>query len=718
MKIHIRGCAAAALCMSLAGPHGEGVFASDDAVITEEIVVQGRRAYIGEFAPLEIPQADQRISIQQLEDANALNINQALDLSASAVRQNNFGGLWNSFAIRGFVGDENLPSNYLVNGFNAGRGFGGPRDISGIESLEVLKGPRAAIFGRGEPGGAVNLVTKRPTFDSGGRLRLSAGRFSTYRADIDYQTTFGENVGLRLAGFFEDAESFRDTIETERHGLSPSVAIRFSDRTELRYELEYSDQEIPFDRGIVSVDGDIDRLPVDRFLGEPGDGPMQAEVLGHQIELQHDFNDSLSLLIGGGYRDTSLQGFSTEPELSGSRQLLITSRATPLADGQTLTRQRRYRDYDATYEVLRAELSGRFTAGGITHRFMVGADIDRFDNDQVFLRARAAGISPASTLQELQAINIFDPVYGAFPLPTPAPLTDRLETQKSRGVYLQDQISIGEQFDVRVGVRYDDYEQVLDNRRSASRSSLDESRWSPQLGVVYRAAEAVALYATYGENFRPLSGADANGNGFDPNQTESLELGVKLTFNDGAMAANAAFFRIKQDNILVVDDPSAFTLAAIGEAESQGFELDLSGEIADGLHFWLSYAYVDAEVGNDVNDPNFGLPVNSGDRLLNIPENQLALQVTRNLTFRGLSARVGGGVLYVDDRLGEVGTRFELPDYTLVHLFGELRISDRISVRADVNNLLDETWYPNSFSSLWIQPGEPRSYRISLDIRL
>ena len=132
----------------------------------ENITVTGtRRAYQGDFESLEVPQAELRIDAQTLRNAGSIDLVQALDLSASVARQNNFGGLWNSFAIRGFVGDENLPSNFLVNGFNAGRGFGGASDLSGIESVEVLKGPRAALYGRGEPGGTVNLVTKRPTFD-------------------------------------------------------------------------------------------------------------------------------------------------------------------------------------------------------------------------------------------------------------------------------------------------------------------------------------------------------------------------------------------------------------------------------------------------------------------------------------------------------------------------------------------------------------------------
>ena len=688
------------------------VMAESEPVI-EEVVVQARRAYMGEFQPLEIPQADQLISERLLDETFAVDLNLALDLSASSARQNNFGGLWNSFAIRGFVGDENLPSNYLVNGFNAGRGFAGPRDLSGIESVEVLKGPRAALFGRGEPGGTVNLVTKRPTFATEGELTLTAGRFSQFRADLDYDTTLSENIAARLVGYYEDAESFRDTIETERYGFSPSFVFRVGERTDLTYELEYSDQSIPFDRGVVAVNGDIEALPRSRFLGEPGDGPMQADVLGHQLELGHDFSDDWSLLIGGGYRDTSLEGFSTEPELSGSRQLLITSRETPLDDGETLTRQRRFRDYDSVYQVLRAELSGNVDLGGTRHRVIVGTDWDDFENDQVFLRARASGISSDSTLEGLQAINIFNPVYGAYPLPLPGPLTDRVETQSSVGFYVQDQITLTDRLDVRLGFRYDDYEQDLVNRRNDSTSRQSESEVSPQAGIVYQATDAVSVYASYGENFRPLSGVDANGNGFEPNQTESIEVGAKFLIGDGTLLGTVSAFSIDQSNILVVDDPSAFTLAAIGEAESQGLEFDLTGEIVPGLNLWLSYAYVDAEVSNDVNDPNFGLPVRAGDRLLNIPEHQFNVQLSSAFSVAGRNARAGGGALYVGDRLGEVGSDFELPSYTLVRLFGEIDITDRLSVRADIDNLFDEEWFSNSFSSLWIQPGAPRTYRVS-----
>ncbi|MEE4280457.1 MAG: TonB-dependent receptor plug domain-containing protein, partial [Pseudomonadales bacterium] len=153
-----------------------------DTVPIEEVFVVGkRRAYQGNFDDLEKPSADQTITEELLRQAGVINLDDALDLSAAVARQNNFGGLWNSFSVRGFSGDINLPSGFLVNGFNAGRGFAGPRDLVGIETVEVLKGPRSALFGRGEPGGTVNLITKRPQFETRGDVRATLGRWDQMR---------------------------------------------------------------------------------------------------------------------------------------------------------------------------------------------------------------------------------------------------------------------------------------------------------------------------------------------------------------------------------------------------------------------------------------------------------------------------------------------------------------------------------------------------------
>ncbi|MCK8122452.1 TonB-dependent siderophore receptor [Pseudoalteromonas sp. 2CM32C] len=660
----------------------------DDA-IEKVTVVASRQAYQGNFSPLETPQSELKIDLEALENAGAVSLDQALDLSASVARQNNFGGLWNSFSLRGFVGDENLPSNYLVNGFNAGRGFGGSRDLSGIESVEVLKGPRAALFGRGEPGGTVNLVTKRPTFDTAGEIKLSVGSFDTYRADVDYTTALNDDVAIRLVGFYEDAESFRDTIETTKQGFSPSIVWNINNNSQLIYELEYSDQEVPFDRGVLAIDGELGLIPESRFLGEPGDGPIKADVLGHQLEYIHDFDDNWSILFGANYRDTSLEGFATETGFGG------------VVNGE-VNRFRRYRDYDSTYQVLRAEVSGNVNVAGFENRLIIGIDADKFENDQFALRVRGD-----------QYINVFNPVYGAYALPTPTSNTDRVEIQESVGVFIQDQISLTDKLDIRIGARFDDYEQRLNNRLANTKTKQTQSRVSPQFGVVYKASDNVSVYGAYGENFRPLSGADANGDGFEPNKSSSTEVGVKFTLNDGALFGTVAVFKVEQNNMLVVDDPTAFTYAAIGEAQSKGIEIDLTGELSDSLEIWASYAYVDATIENSFFDANFGYTVEAGASLLNVPEQQLSLQLVQSTVLYGKTIKFGGGLLHVGKRNGFFGTDFELPSYTTARVFVNYDVTDKIGIAAEVNNLFDETYYTNSFADAWVQPGTPRNVKFS-----
>lgn len=685
---------------------------------TEVIEVRSvRQAYQGDFAVSEIPQVQLDISGETISDANALNLVTALDLSASVARQNNFGGLWNSFAIRGFSGDENLPSNYLVNGFNAGRGFAGPRDISGIERIEILKGPKAALFGRGEPGGVVNLVTKRPTFEPSNQVNLSMGSWNKFRADGDFDVSVSKDLGVRLVGFYEDAESFRDTVETKRYGFFPSVAHYLNDETRLVYELELSRQEIPFDRGVPAINNVLGDIPIENYFGEPGNGPMISEVVGHQIEMQHDIDDVWSALIGFNFRDTSLEGLSSEPTLSSGRQFLF-------RDGESLSRERRSRAYDAEYYVLRGEITGEFETGSVRHRVIFGADYDNFETDFVQRRIRGGSIQDGElptdpdVAERLQVINVFNPVYGRFALPSitednSATLADRIDTAKSLGFFVQDQISLTEKLDIRIGLRYDDFSQERENRANGTFIENDESRISPQFGVVYKLTDEYSLYASYGEGFRPLLGTEPSGEPLDPNITTSMEAGVKFEIMDGNLQGTATIFQIEQENILAVTP--AFEPTAVGEAESEGFEFDLNGRLSDTLDIWVSYAYVDVSTNNDFFDANFGVTIPAGTPLVNVPEHQFTLQLAKEIN----DFRVGGGLLYVGERSGQLGDyfgqgEFMLPSYTTIRAFAEYSVTEDLTVRLDVDNLTDKEYYVNSFASLWVEPGTPRNVMASV----
>ncbi|MFK7865645.1 MAG: TonB-dependent siderophore receptor [Pseudohongiellaceae bacterium] len=707
---------------SLAMPLTHAQDAAADEDIESIFVVGQRRAYQGNFDELENPTAVQLIDGELLREVGALNLNDALDLSASVARQNNFGGLWNSFSIRGFSGDINLPSGFLVNGFNAGRGFGGPRDIAGIESVEVLKGPRGALFGRGEPGGTINLTTKRPEFETKGGIRATVGRWDHLRLEGDVQTSLGadDQVGVRLVGFVEEADSFRDTVETERFGFYPSATWDVSEDTSVTYELEVTQQEIPFDRGVVFSD-QFGFSPRDTFAGEPGDGPIETEVLGHQIEFQHNFSDSWSFLAGLGYRETSLEGNASEPNFGG--------RQTYFTDGRTLSRFFRFRDFESDYLVMRAELAGEFETGSLRHRLLVGADHDRFDNELFIQRFRPgffgagndiSGLDPAEYL----LLDVFNPVYGQFPQPVPGPNTDRVEELSGSGVYIQDQIDVTDRFQIRLGLRWDDFEQDLTNQRAnpATTTTSSDTRVSPQLGAVYLVNDGFSVYGSYGEGFRQQTGSDFLGNQFDPNLTESAEVGLKWDllnfYNDISGTVTLAAFQVDQSNILVNDDrPEAvaagFFSRSAGEARSRGLELDANIETASGINVWLSYAYTNAEFTNSNPDADFGALIEEGDQLINSPENQVNLQASKNFLVAGLAAQLGGGVLYTDERQGWTGFDFTLPSYTTARLFGQVELSSGLSLRVDVDNVFDEEFYTNSFADVWVEPGVPTRWRLT-----
>ncbi len=695
----------------------DGLVSDDDTIIVEGT----RQAYRGDFEPLEIPQSDLLIDSEVLQQAGVLNLDQALDLSASVARQNNFGGLWNSFSIRGFAGDINLPSGFLVNGFNAGRGFGGPRDLVGIEAVEVLKGPRSALFGRGEPGGTVNLITKRPQFETGGYVRGTIGSWEQYRFEGDVQTSFGESdeFGVRLVGFYEDSESFREGVEIEKYGFYPSIAWRPTESTNLVYELEFTKYNIPFDRGVV-FSPEFGFSPRELFTGE--NVPIETEVVGHQFEAQHDFNENWSFLGGFGYRETSLEGDAFEPQF-GSRQ-------TFFIDGTTISRFFRPRDFDSDYIVFRGELAGDFQTGFLRHRLIVGADYDRFDNTLIIDRFRSrfpAGgdLTDPDLIAEHLLLTIDNPVFGVNLNPPATPNTRRNEVLRGFGFYIQDQIDLGEKLQIRLGLRYDDFEQDLTNFISTPSTTIEsaDSRVSPQGGIVFRVNDGFSLYASYGEGFRQQTGQDFQGNQFDPNITESAEFGFKADLGEFTDAIDGSvgvtYFRVEQSNFLVNDDrPEAtavgfFSIPA-GEAESTGVEIDANLDFNTGTSLWLSYAYTDAVFSNSFADADgFGFTIDAGDPVINSPEHQLNFQIAQSLDLGPIPAQFGGGLLYVGERNGFVGSDFTLPAYTTVRLFGEIEPFKGVSVRLDIDNLFDEVFFTNSFADVWIQPGTPRQFRFT-----
>ncbi|ABD27385.1 TonB-dependent siderophore receptor [Novosphingobium aromaticivorans DSM 12444] len=676
---------------------------------TDGLVVIGQRQqYRGDVPLSALPQSVQVLDSKTLQDLNITRFDAALELTSGIAKQNNFGGLWDAFAVRGFAGDENFPSGFLVNGFNGGRGYGGPRDASNIEKIEVLKGPNGAVFGRGEPGGTINIITKKArTDETFGSFSLLGGSWNNFRVEADYNLAITDTLAVRLNGAVQDGDSFRDTVHQTKYVASPSILFKPSSDTSLSYEMEFVDNKVPFDRGVLAIGGKLGVIPNSRFLGEPGDGPIRVKVLGHQLQLQQKIGGDWYFLAGVGYRDTSFNGYGTQAELALGRQSLDN-------DGTNLTRQRILRDYNTTNTSVRGEISGKLYTGPFTHHVLVGADWDRFHIDVLQKRYRPPSYTPGSAFTAANnAINVFDPVYGQLPTVT-AVQQNTDEVQKAYGIYFQDQIDITDRLKVRVGGRFDHFDQTILNRTTSKLSKVTFKQFSPTAGALFKITEDLSIYGGYGEGFRPNSGVDFFGNSFAPELSKSYEVGLRFAAPGDAITASVAAFTMKKNNILTADPNPDHTGSSIagGAAKSRGLEFDVTANLPGDISLIASYAYIDAFWTTESSDKDFGLTIQPGDRLINVPKHSANVVLTKGFLIGGHRFSFGGGVNYVGKRLGETATTFELPGYVLARLTASYEPADNVKINADVTNLFDKQYYAASYSKFWINPGAPRAFNV------
>ena len=637
----------------------------------------------------DLPQSVRVLGADVLQDAGVTNLAQALDLSSGISRQSNLGGLWDSYSIRGFTGDPNFGSDYLVNGFNYSRGYNGVRDAINTNSVEVLKGPASALYGRGEPGGTVNITTKKPLFQPSRTVGLSIGSFDTFRQTVDLTGPINENIAYRLTAAHEKGDSFRDHVASERTMISPSFIWLMTPDTTLSYELEVSEQKATFDRGVPFVNG-RPAVPLSRFYGEPGDGLHTTKTVGNQLFLQHYFNDDWSLQSGLSYRQSSIEGVSTEARFLR-------------ADNQTLARQRRTRDNDATDLSGRAEVLGKLRGLGLTHSVLFGIDAYKFRDSRLQYRTTAAA-----------DINIFNPIYDRLAAAMTLN-TNQKEDQKSYGLYAQDQIDLTRELKLMGGLRFDQYDQSLINYRTNRETEQSLNSTSPRIGLVYQPTRTVAVYATASRSFRPNSGVSINATSFPAEEGKSYEGGLKLDSADGKISSTIAAYLIRKSNVLTPDprDPNNYSIA-VGEMESKGLEFDLSGEIYPTYRLSAAYAFTNAKVTKDSN------PVYStqGRQVANVPRNSANVMLVKAFGINGAAASIGAGIQYVGEREGAVAPasaieEFKLPAYTSVKLISSYEPTRQWRISLDIDNLFNRKFYASSYSSVWVYPGTSR--RVTLN---
>lgn len=647
----------------------------------------------------ELPQSVRVVSRQAIDDLGATRLDDVLDYVGGVSRQNNFGGLWDNFAIRGLPGNENTGMATLLNGFSSNRGFNAPRDLAGVERIEFLKGTAAALYGSSEPGGTLNIVSKRPLWKAAHSVEGYLGSHGLKRGAFDSTGPIGENFAYRLNLAVEDRDSFRDHVSARREVIAPAFTWKLGRDTVLEYSGEFLRHATPLDRGVVAVGNRLGAIPRSRFLGEPADGDMTVENQTHQFILSHEWNSAWRSRLGLSYRKTSLNGFSTEASALG-------------ANNAKLARQRRFRDFDSDDIALQAELQGTLRTGAIEHELLFGLESFRFSMDSIMLRANPTAARP-------YAIDIYNPVYGQLQ-PVPGRNTDTLEHQRNTAFYMQDAIKLAPEWRLVAGVRVDNYRQSLENRIAGTTARQDPSSTSPRIGLSWLPTPQWTFYANAGRSFRPNVGSDVAAQGFEPETGRALELGTKWESADRRMGATAALFDIRKRNVLTTDPVNAGYSTAAGEIRSRGFEFDLAGQLTTNWRLNASLVLNDVEITKDNT-------LAIGGRLLNVPRvNGSVLAVYENAFANGQRYGIGGGVTHVGKRLGQARTQadakaatpsFELPSYTTAKLVAYWRINPALRVTLDVDNLFDSTYYASSYSRLWVTPGTARTISVGLQAK-
>ena len=635
----------------------------------------------------DIPQSISVIPVSVLNDLGSISVERALDFAGGVSKQNNFGGLTlYEYSVRGFTTSE-----FYKDGFSANRGYPSTPDVVSIERIEVLKGPAASLYGRGDPGGTVNIVTKKPRPEAFATLHTSAGSWDRYRTALDVNTPLDEdgNVLSRVNLAVEDGQSFRDHVDRERVFVAPSFSWQLNPDTTLLVESEFVRHRSTFDRGIVAPNNVWSGVSRSTFLGEPNDGDIDNHNNLLQAALEHHLNDAWKLRLASHYKQGKLWGFASEARALN-------------ADGHTVNRRYRERDNDWHDSITQLELRGLFDTGPWQHELLIGSEYENYRKNE---RVTTIAGSP-------YAIDIFQPVYGQ-PKPGGARSgTDFFEHVESRALNLQDQILFTDTLRGMLGARLERFEQSIDDHTRNSTSRQHHDALTQRAGLLYQLTPEIGLFANASTSFKPNNGLDAAGRSFDPEEGVGYEIGIKSELFDDRLSSTLAAFHIEKKNVLALD-PGTDTSRAMGKARSQGFDLQVAGQVTDAVRVIGAFAYIDAEVteGDKV--------IPTGSRILGVAKHSgslLGVYAFQDGRLRG--SDLGAAFTYVGDRSGEAGSDFELPAYHTVDLLAHYKASDNVTVGLNLNNVFDEKYFERSYSNYWVNPGEPRNFTVSLTLTL
>ena len=705
---HAANCALLFALLLAAAP--QFAVAADDAAdngVMEEIVVHGRYLYSDKVNSvktptpiLNVPQSLSILTEEQIDEQAFRNLGDVLRYTPGlSISQGE--GHRDAIIIRGIQST----ADFFIDGVRDDVQYFRP--LYNVQQVEVLRGSNALLFGRGGGGGVINRVQKRAVVgEQFNALNAGVDNFGAYSFDVDTNMIAGDNTAFRLNAYYQELKNHRDFYEGTSFALNPTLTLDVSDTTRVFLSYEYVDDDRVVDRGVPSrnVDGGPD-VPLegftDTFFGSPeaNNTTLQAHILRGRLE--QDFNDQFSGNVTLQYADYDkvYQNLYASEEV----QLLNGTFAEVELDGYRDTTERENL-------IVQANLVGEFTTGKLSHTLLFGIEY----GDQATNNARNDNVFAANGDDQL-----FIPFTDPLQIPDfgfTSPARDRESDVKFTSVYLQDQIDLTDQFKLVAGLRYDRFDiDVLDiieendGDATGGRFSRKDSEVTPRFGAIYKPRENVSIYASYSETFLPRSGDQFLSLNLDTESTrpqffENREIGLKWDLRDD-LSLTAAVFELERESFTSVDPEDPAQIIVIEGSETTGFELQLAGHVTENWNITAGWASLDGQVDRVDGSGN------NGNVTRQTPDNMCSIWNNIRISDK---FSVGFGATYQDSLFVREDNSVEVPDYTRVDAAAFYQVNDQLRLQLNVENLLDEEYFPDSHSNDNISTGKPLNARLSV----
>jgi catecholate siderophore receptor len=567
------------------------------------------------------------------------------------------------------------------------------RDLYNAERVEALKGSNAMIFGRGGGGGVINRVTREAQWAPTRAFTLETGSYEHRRGTIDVGQGLGGSVAARFNGVFEDSRGFRDEFGLRRFGLNPTLAVALGARTTVRAGYEYFSDERTVDRGIPSFQGRPSNADIHTFFGNPDLSNSEVQVQAANAFVEHGIG---GLTIRNRTRWASYDKFyqnSFPGALNAEGSMVTLSAYNNATDRSNLFNQ--------------TDLTWAMNTGGVRHTLLAGAEFGRQETENF----RETGYYNDATTS----------ITAPFGSPTVAtPITfrqsasdaDNEATATVAGVYVQDQLELSRYLQAIVGLRFDRFDVDFHNNRNDESLDRSDDLLSPRAGLIVKPMEAMSLYGSYTVSYLPSSGdqfssLNATTETLEPEQFTNYEVGAKWDVLPN-LALTSAVFRLDRTNTSAPDPSDPTRTVQTGEARTTGWELGAQGSVTDFWQMTAGFSQQRAKITSTTT------AAAEGKQVPLVPRRTVSLwNRVQVLPQVGL----GLGVLHQTKMFAAIDNTVTLPGFTRVDGAVFVRITPLLGAQVNVENLLDEQYYPTSHGNNNILPGAPRAVRLSLTTR-